>query len=382
MRIRTRAHRRGRAHSDDSKEKLYVASSRQLVWWKFSRHRMAMISMGVLIVLYLTAIFADSVAINDPAVLDTRHINQPPQRLHFVDAEGRFHLRPFVYGVLKALDRVTLIEIYTEQPERVYPLRLFARGYSYRLLGIFQTDVHLFGIEATDEGYFPFGTDRVGRCVYSRIILGTRISLTIGLVGIAVSFILGILIGGISGYYGGVFDILIQRFIEFIRSIPDLPLWMALSVALPPFWPVTKIYFGIVLILSFIGWTGTARVVRGKFMALKEEDFTMAARLDGESKLSIIFRYLLPSFYSHIIASLTLSLPGMILGETALSFLGLGLRSPAISWGVLLREAQSIEVLAYRPWNLIPGIFIVVTVVAFNFMGDGLRDAADPYSRV
>jgi peptide/nickel transport system permease protein len=260
------------------------------------------------------------------------------------------------------------------------PLRFFVRGDPYRFWGLFETDVHLFGFAG--GRVFLFGTDELGRDLLSRTIYGSRISLSIGLVGIAMSFFLGIIIGGISGYVGGVVDVVIQRLIEFIRSVPTLPLWMALSAALPPHWPIPRVYFAIVIILSLVGWTGLARVVRGKFMSVREEDFVMIAQLHGASQGRIIFKHLLPSFYSHIIASLTLSVPGMILGETSLSFIGLGMQAPAISWGVLLKESQSIRVLATAPWLLIPGALVIVTILAFNFAGDGLRDAADPYTAI
>ena len=257
----------------------------------------------------------------------------------------------------------------------------FVHGEPYKLWGLIPTRrAPVRRRPATDATLFLLGTDRLGRDMFSRLVYGTRISTSIGLVGVALSFVLGILIGGVSGYYGGAVDNVIQRVIEFLRSIPTIPLWMGLSAALPPHWSPVKVYFGITVILSLIGWTGLARVVRGRFLSLREEDFVMAARLVGASESRIILRHLVPSFLSHIIASLTLSIPGMILSETALSFLGLGLRPPAVSWGVLLQEAQNLRSVALAPWLLTPGLAVVITVLSFNFMGDGLRDAADPYS--
>lgn len=361
-------------------EKIFTASQWQLIWWKFLRHKVAVTSLVILLVLYLSAIFAEFIAPYNPNKEDVLYTYCPPIRIHFIDEKGRFHLRPFVYKLDKAFDPVTLNETYTEDKTTKYFIKLLAHGEPYKLWGIFPSNIHLFGVEG-DGKLFLFGTDKMGRDIFSRIVHGSRISLSIGLVGITISLFLGIIIGGISGYFGGTTDMVIQRIIEFLRSIPTLPLWMALSVALPPQWPVTKVYFGITVILSLLGWPGLARVIRGKFMALKEEDFVMAAKLAGADELRIIFVHLLPSFYSHIIASITLSIPGMILGETSLSFLGLGLQPPAISWGVLLKDAQSIHALANCPWLLIPGIFIAITVLSFNFLGDGLRDAADPYSK-
>ena len=361
-------------------KKLFVASQWQLVRWKFLRHKLAVGALAVLAIFYFCAIFAEFVSPYDPVHYSVRHRYAPPQRIHFFDEEGYFHLRPFVYGLKLELDTVILRRSFEEDRGYAYPLYFLVQGDPYKLWGLFRSRLHLFGIK--EGAVFLLGTDKMGRDMLSRIIYGGRLSLSIGLVGIAFSFILGIIIGGVSGYYGGRTDTVIQRIVEFIRSIPTLPLWMALSVALPPYWSIVKVYFGIVIILSLVGWTGLARVVRGKFMSIKEEDFVMAASLHGASKARIIFKHLLPSFYSHIIASLTLSVPRMILGETALSFIGLGLQAPAISWGVLLKEAQHIRVLANAPWILIPGIFVAITILAFNFLGDGLRDAADPYSTI
>ena len=361
-------------------ERLFVASQWQLIRWKFLRHKLAMGALAVLAVFYFFAIFAEFISPYDPLAYDVNYVNAPPQRVHFFDEEGKFHLRPFVYKLTGELDMKTLLTSYSQDKTMKYPLYLFTKGDSYELWGLFKSNIHLFGTR--DGKALIFGADKLGRDMLSRVIYGGRLSLSVGLLGIAISFILGITIGGASGYYGGYVDVIIQRIIEFIRSIPTLPLWMALSMALPPYWSVVKVYFGIVLILSLVGWTGLARVVRGKFMSLKEEDFVMAASLHGASQPRIIFKHLLPSFYSYIIASLTLSVPGMILGETGLSFLGLGLQPPAISWGVLLSDSQSIRVLAQTPWTLIPGIFVIVTVLAFNFLGDGIRDAADPYSTI
>ncbi|MEZ4866627.1 MAG: ABC transporter permease [Caldilineaceae bacterium] len=360
-------------------EKFLVASQWQLVRWKFARHRVAVLSLGILILFYLSAIFAEFVAPYPPDAYDADYILAPPQRLHFWD-NGQFQWRPFVYGHTSELNANTFRTTYEVDESQKFPIYLFVHGEPYKLWGFFAGDRHLFG---TEEGrVFLFGSDERGRDVLSRIIFGARISLSVGLVGIAISAVIGIIVGGISGYLGGVTDVVIQRMIEFIRSIPTLPLWMALSVALPPTWTVVQVYFGIVIILSLVGWTGLARVVRGKFLSLREEDFVMAAQLNGATERIIIFKHLLPSFYSHIIASLTLSVPGMILGETALSFIGLGLQAPAISWGVLLKDSQRIRILAEAPWLLIPGLFVIVAILCFNFVGDGLRDAADPYANV
>jgi len=262
-----------------------------------------------------------------------------------------------------------------------YFIYLLVHGDPYKFWGLFETDIHLFGLKDEQGTMFLLGADRQGRDMLSRILYGARISLSVGLIGVFFSFLLGILIGGISGYTGGVTDVVIQRLIEFIRSIPSIPLWLALSAALPPEWPPLRIYFGITVILSLMGWTTLARVVRGKFMSLREEDFIMAARLSGASELRIITRHLVPSFMSYLIARLTVAVPSMILGETSLSFLGLGLRPPVISWGVLLQEAQNLRSVALAPWLLTPGLFVVVAILSLNFLGDGLRDASDPYVR-
>ena len=360
-------------------EETAVATPWQMIRWKFVRHRVAVFSLGVLVVFYLVALFAEFVAPYSPTHHDTDYMFMPPQTIRFVD-KGQFQLRPFVYGMVGTLDPKTFKTTYVVDPTQKYPIYLFVKGDPYKLWGLIPGNVHLFGVQ---EGtLFLFGTDKMGRDILSRIIYGGRISLSIGLMGIAVSFFIGIVVGGISGYFGGTVDLIIQRLIEFIRSIPTLPLWMALSVSLPKTWSVTQVYFGIVVILSLVGWTGLARVVRGKFMSLREEEYVMAAQLNGASESRIIFKHMLPSFTSHIIAALTLSVPSMILAETALSFIGLGLQEPAISWGVLLKDAQRITVLANSIWLLIPGLFVIIAILCFNFVGDGLRDAADPYANV
>jgi len=362
-------------------ERAFVASQWQLMWWKFRRHRLAMVCGVIVLLFYVVALFVEFIAPYAPEAQDAPNAYHPPTRVHIMDAQGHFHLRPFVYGSTSKRDLQTLTLVFVDDKTKQYPIHLFVRGAPYKMWGVIPSDRHLFGLTSQEGRFFALGADRQGRDMFSRLVYGTRISMSIGLVGVGLSFILGVILGGISGYYGGVIDTFIQRVIELLRSMPTIPLWLSLSAALPAHWSVLRIYFAITIILSLIGWTGLARVVRGRCLALREEDFVMAARLSGTSESRIIFRHLVPSFMSHIIAALTLAVPEMILSETALSFLGLGLRFPAISWGVLLQEAQNIRTVATAPWLLAPGAAVVIAVLALNFLGDGLRDAADPYAR-
>ena len=360
-----------------AEERYYLASQWQLMWRKFRRHKLANIGGGVLVVLYLAAILADFLA---PYPKDARFEQFPylsPTRLHIIDAEGKFRA-PFIYGLTKERDPRTLRIMYEDDTATRYPIRFLTRGESHKLLGIIRTDLRLFAVEEP-AGVFLFGTDSIGRDLFSRILYGARLSLSIGLVGVALSFLIGVTLGGISGYFGGTVDSVVQRLIEFLISIPTIPLWLALSAALPQDWSVVMIYFGIVVILSLVGWGGLARVVRGKLLELRELDYVLAARVAGLSEWSIIRLHLVPNFASYLIVSITNAIPGMILAETALSFLGLGLRSPAVSWGVLLEKAQDFANVAIYWWTLVPALFVIVTVMAYNFLGDGLRDAADPY---
>jgi peptide/nickel transport system permease protein len=357
-------------------ERFYLASQWKLMWWKFKRHRVAVVSAIVLALMYASTLVSEIIV---PYNLHTRHtdfIYAPPQELHWFH-DGRF-VGPFVYGLSKSLNMENLRREYAEDWTRVHPVRFFCSGDPYRFWGLVESTFHLY-CPAADGTLFLLGTDRLGRDVLSRIVHGARISLTIGLLGIAISFALGLVIGGMAGYFGGWVDNLVQRMIEIIRSFPELPLWMALSAVLPVTWSPLLIYFGITGILALLDWTGLARAVRSKLLALREEDYTTAARLMGAKPKRIIARHLLPGFMSHLIASATLSIPGMILGETALSFLGIGLRPPITSWGVLLNEAQNINVVALYPWLMLPVVPVIVVILAFNFFGDGLRDAADPY---
>jgi peptide/nickel transport system permease protein len=363
-------------------ERLTVASQWQLIWWRFRKHRVAAVSAVLLAIFYLIGLFAEFVAPYDPGQINAQYRYVQPTNVTYFDPDGDFTFWPGVNPLVSSRDPVTLRITYVTDPTVWYPIQFFVHGYEYKLWGLIPMDVHLFGLGAdAPPTLFLFGTDRLGRDVFTRVIYGARLSLSIGLVGVSLSFVLGITLGGISGYYGGWIDVVVQRVIEFLRSMPQIPLWMALAAAIPPKWPVEYTYFAITIILSLIGWTGLARVVRGRFLSLREEDFVLAARLCGSRQPRIIFRHMLPSFSSHIIASLTLAIPGAILGETALSFLGLGLREPAISWGVLLQDAQNIQAVSLSPWLMMPAVPLIVTIMAFNFFGDGLRDAADPYGK-
>ncbi len=358
-------------------EDFYLASSGQLVWRAFRKHKLAMFGLGVLALLYVLAIFAGFFAPYDPWQRHASHVTAPPTPVHFFH-EGRPHW-PFVYATSFELNLNTLAREYTVDRSEPYELRFFVRGQPYKLLGLFPTDVRFVGVEEGGK-LFPFGTDSLGRDVYSRVLQGARISLSIGLIGVFISFVLGVTLGGISGYFGGAVDMVIQRIIEFLGQLPSIPLWMALAAAVPTEWPPVRVYFMITLVLSILGWTGLARTVRGKILQLRTEEFVMAARFAGASQFAIILKHLLPGFASYLIIHITLAIPEMILGETALSFIGVGLKAPVVSWGVMLQEAQNVRTVAVNPWLMLPAVFVIFTVLCYNFVGDGLRDSADPHS--
>lgn len=358
-----------------AEESRFASSQWRVIWHKFIRNRAAIAGGGVILLFYLGALFADFIVPYDLESRMVQYANMPPQRVHLF-AGGMF--RPIVYGIVSERDPVTLQKVYRENTAETIPIRFFIRGHPYKLLWLLPTDVHLFGVQGS--GIFLLGTDGQGRDMFSRVILGSQVSLSIGLVGVFLSLVIGAILGVASGYFGGWVDQVIQRLIEVVRSFPSIPLWMALTAALPNHWPPLKIYFTITVILSLIGWTWLARQLRGKVLAVREEDFVMAAQLAGASHTWIIFRHLIPATLSHIIVIGTLAMPSMILAESALSFLGLGIRPPLTSWGVLLQEAQNIQTLVVYPWLLIPGVFVAAAILAFNFLGDGLRDAADPYT--
>jgi peptide/nickel transport system permease protein len=370
---------RGEELVPEAEDRVSIASNGQLVWWRFKKNKLAVVSGIVLCLFYVVVLFPDFFATQDPEAADSLSIFMPVQRVLLFD-KGRFD--PSMPVIIGARNTVTLRLEWTDDPAgRRIPLRLFAHGYTYKVLGLFTSNIHLVGSRQPGSAgmYHLLGTDRLGRDQWSRLMLGTRTSMTVGLLAVAVSVILGIILGGISGYFGGWLDVFIQRVIELLQSLPTIPIWLLMTAALPSSWRPDQVFFAITVILAFIGWTTLGREVRGRFLSLREEDFVLAAELAGCSRWRIIMRHMVPSFTSHIIASSTLSIPVMIISETSLSFLGLGIRPPAISWGVMLQEAQNIQTVAHAPWLMIPGLAVILAVLAFNLLGDGLRDAADPY---
>jgi peptide/nickel transport system permease protein len=371
----------------DETPRVVVASQWKLMWWKFRKHRLAMISLVVIVSLYLIAFFAGFFAPQSTASYNRGYTQAPPQAINWID-NGAF--APYIYAYEQATDPRTLRRSYVIDEANKIPLGFFVHGdtWQFGLHGLpfpiintiaITSDIHFFGTVNHGDPFYPLGADDVGRDISSRLIYAAQVSLSVGLVGVFLSLTLGVFLGGLAGLIGGWVDLMIQRVIEVLRSIPDIPLWMALAAAVPPRWDPVYVYFAITIILSLLRWTDMAWVVRGKFLSLREEDFVVAAELDGVPRNRIITKHMVPSFLSHIIAAATLAIPGMILGETALSFLGVGLRAPVVSWGVMLQDAMNISYIASMPWLLLPGVAVVITVLAFNFLGDGLRDAADPY---
>jgi peptide/nickel transport system permease protein len=363
------------------KKQVEVASQWQLMYWKFIKHKLALVATPIIILLILIAIFGEFFAPSVPLQRYPDYKEAPPNGLQWIDAEGQFHIKPFIYDIKRTTDLVTFTRTFTKVKTKQFELGFFVKGPEYKLWNLIPGNRHLFGPKDPAAPFFLMGTDTLGRDLFTRIIYGTRVSISFGILSVLFTFLIGVTLGGISGYMGGIADMIIQRIIDLIRSIPNLPLWMALAAALPRYWDPLLIYFGMILVMSLISWTDLARTVRGKILSIREEDFTMAARLCGASDFRIIFKHMLPSFASYIIVIVTMSIPASILGETALSFLGLGLQPPVVSWGVLLQDAQTVQALAQNPWLLWPVSFVILTVLAFNFIGDGLRDAADPYAR-
>jgi peptide/nickel transport system permease protein len=362
-------------------ERVSVATQWQLVWWRFRRHKLALVSVGVLGVFYVLVLFADFFAYADPIASEAQRGLIAPQAIHLSDDTGAFN--PNVEALVGTRDQVSFKRVYVVDPSQRVPVRLLAQGFEYRLLGFIPMDRHLLGVEAegksAENSLFLLGTDVQGRDQWSRLMYATQISMLIGLASVALSLALGVVLGGLAGYFGGLLDTLVMRLVEILRSIPTIPLWMGVGAALPKEWDIARVFFVMTIIFALIQWTELARVVRGRFLSLREEDFVMAAELAGCGRMRIIFRHMVPSFLSHIIAATTLALPAIIIFETSLSFLGLGMRPPAISWGVMLQQASNVQTLAISPWLMLPAIPVILAILAFNFLGDGLRDAADPY---
>jgi peptide/nickel transport system permease protein len=363
---------------DRRASRAFVASQRQLIWWRFRKHKLAMAGLIVVALFYLVAIMADFLAYSDPQAANAKHAFVPPHSVSVIDGG---HLGLYTHPVVGSRDPVSFQRVYVPDENTKVSVTFFAHGYRYKFLGLIPTDIHLIGTKGAkaEDSIFLLGTDELGRDIFSRLLIATRTSLLLGLAGVALSIALGVILGGISGFYGGLVDTVIQRSIEILRSIPTIPLWMGIAAAMPRDWSVERVYLVITLIISLIGWTELARVVRGRVLQIRNEDFVMAAELVGSRPRRVIFVHIVPLFASHIIAATTLALPLMIVAETSLSFLGLGLRSPAISWGVMLQQAQNVQTIVLSPWMLLPVIPVVVAILAFNFLGDGLRDAADPY---
>jgi len=364
----------------DAEERVSVAPQWQLMWWRFRKHKLALLSTALVLLFYLVVVFADFLAYSDPHASEAQRSLIAPQTVHLFD-DGRFS--PYVEGLVGTRDPLTFKRVYVADPTIKVPLTFLAQGFEYKLFGLIPTDRHLIGVggegNTPDNSLFVLGTDDQGRDQWSRLMYATQVSLLIGLVSVAISLFLGVLLGGLSGYLGGLTDTVVQRVIEILRSIPTIPLWMGLAASVPKDWDIVRVFFVMTLIFSLFSWTELARVVRGRFLSLRHEDFVTAAELVGCSRLRIIFRHLVPSFLSHIIAATTLALPAIIIFETSLSFLGLGMRPPGLSWGVMLQSASNVQTAAVSPWLLVPAIPVTVAILAFNFLGDGLRDAADPY---
>jgi peptide/nickel transport system permease protein len=371
--------REGEVRTEKEKLKYYTATQFQLTWWQFKKHRMALVGTAILSFFVVTALLAEFIAPTTRSARNIDYLNGPPQGLRFVDEEGTFHLRPFAYPITTQLDPETFDFVLVEDTSQRLPLRFFVKGEPYKFWGLVWADIHLFGIEGA--GIHLLGTDELGRDLFSRTLFATRVSLSIGVIGMLVAFFLGLLMGGLAGYFGGAVDNVIQRLSEFVRSIPTIPIWMAVAAAMPKEWSPERIYFMITLLLGMLGWTTLARRVRGLLLSIRKEDFVTSAKISGCSSARIILRHMLPTFLSYIIVDLTISFPYMILGETSLSFIGLGLRAPVVSWGVLLKRAQQVKTISMYPWLLIPAVPVVLATLAFSLIGDGLRDAADPYAQ-